>query len=137
MLPFPLQFRMAYDAGLTSDVLRIFLLAGFSSLRRCPRGQRPIFRPQIGSVTFVQRVGNALNLDVHSHALVLDGDYEAEAAAGSGRWSRPPAGVGARPSTRREAARQAPQALLHVERLAECLLQRAAEKRTLNVRPDG
>ena len=76
-LPFPLRFRMAYDAGLTSDVLRIFLRAVFSSLRRRACGKRPIFRPQGGAVTFVQRFGDALNLNVHFHALVLDGVYEA------------------------------------------------------------
>ena len=88
-LPFPLRFRMAYDAGLTSDVLRIFLRAVFSSLRRRARGERPIFRPQSGAVTFVQRFGDALNLNVHFHALVLDGAYEA-GGRGAFRPAPPP-----------------------------------------------
>ena len=75
-LPFPLRFRLAYDSGLTSDVLRIFLRAVFSSLRRRARRVGPIDRPQGGAVTFVQRFGDALNLNVHFHALVLDGVYE-------------------------------------------------------------
>lgn len=66
-LPFPLRFRMAYDAGLTSDVLRIFLRAVFSSLRRRACGKRPIFLPQGGAVTFVQRFGDALNLNRCAH----------------------------------------------------------------------
>ncbi len=37
-LSFPLRFRMAYDAGLTSEVLRIFLRSVFSSLRGAPAG---------------------------------------------------------------------------------------------------
>jgi hypothetical protein len=69
-LPFALRFRMAYDARLTSDVLRIFLRAVFSSLRRRARRKGPIHRPQSGAVTFVQRFGDALNLNVHFHALV-------------------------------------------------------------------
>jgi hypothetical protein len=75
-LPFALRFRMAYDARLTSKVLRIFLRAVFSSLRRRARREGPIHRPQSGAVTFVQRFGDALNLNVHFHALVLDGVYE-------------------------------------------------------------
>jgi hypothetical protein len=81
-LPFPLRFRMAYDAGLTSDVLRIFLRAVFSSLRRRACRKRAIFRPQGGAVTFVQRFGDALNLNVHVHALVLDGVFEARGRGG-------------------------------------------------------
>jgi hypothetical protein len=32
-LPYPLRYRCAYDAALTSEVLRAFLRAHFSSLR--------------------------------------------------------------------------------------------------------
>jgi hypothetical protein len=32
-----------------------------------------------GAVTFLPRFGDALNLNVHSHSLVLDGVYEAGA----------------------------------------------------------
>ena len=76
-LPFPLRFRMGYDARLTSDVLRAFLRSVFASLRRRARRQWAICWPQCGAVTFIQRFGDALNLNVHFHALVLDGVYEA------------------------------------------------------------
>jgi len=74
-LPIALRFRMAYDADLTSAVLREFLRAIFGSLRRRARSRRGVRYPQCGSVTFIQRAGDALNLNVHFHALVLDGVY--------------------------------------------------------------
>ncbi|MFQ5764582.1 MAG: transposase, partial [Rhodospirillales bacterium] len=75
-LPFPLRFRMGYDARLTSDVLRAFLRTVFASLRRRAGRRWAIRWPQCGAVTFIQRFGDALNLNVHFHALVLDGIYE-------------------------------------------------------------
>ena len=33
-------------------------------------------RPQCGAITFVQRFGGALNLNVHFHSLVLDGVHD-------------------------------------------------------------
>jgi hypothetical protein len=77
VVSFVLRFRMAYDANLTSAVLREFMRAIFGSLRRRARsGGRRIHYPQCGSVTFIQRAGDALNLNVHFHALVLDGVYD-------------------------------------------------------------
>jgi hypothetical protein len=75
-VPFPLRFRMAYDAPFTSEMLRVFVRAVFASLRRRARRYRRIPRLECGSVTFIQRFGDALNLNVHFHALVLDGVYE-------------------------------------------------------------
>jgi hypothetical protein len=71
--PFALRYRLAYDSALTSDVLRIFVRAVFASMRRRARMRRPIATPRCGAVTFVQRFGGALNLNVHFHTLVLDG----------------------------------------------------------------
>jgi hypothetical protein len=74
-LPYPLRYRCAYDARLTSEVLRAFLRALFAELRRRVR-QRWSFRAeQCGAVTFIQRFGSALNLNVHFHTLALDGAY--------------------------------------------------------------
>jgi hypothetical protein len=80
-LPFALRYRLAYDASLASAVLATFVRTVFASLRRRARS-RGLTRIQCGSVTFVQRAGDALNLNVHFHSLVLDGVYarsEAEA----------------------------------------------------------
>ncbi len=54
------------------DVLQIFLRTVATSLRR-RAGAR--CNAQWGAVTFVQRFGGALNLNVHFHTLALDGVY--------------------------------------------------------------
>jgi len=75
-VPFALRYRLAYDARLASDVLGLFVRAVFASLRRRARSKWGVQRGQCGAVTFVQRFGSALNLNVHFHSLVLDGVYE-------------------------------------------------------------
>jgi hypothetical protein len=74
-LPYPLRYRCAYDATLTSDVLRAFIRALFTELRRRVRKHCGIRAAQCGSVTFIQRFGSALNLNLHFHTLALDGAY--------------------------------------------------------------
>jgi len=74
-LPFALRYRPAYDAPLVRDVLAIFVQSVFTSLRRRARKQWAIARGHGDAVTFVQRFGDALNLNVHFHSLVLDGVY--------------------------------------------------------------
>jgi hypothetical protein len=76
-LPFALRYRLAYDASLTSAVLGVFVRTVFASLRRRARRQWGVGRGQCGAVTFVQRFGDALNLNVHFHSLLLDGVYAA------------------------------------------------------------
>jgi hypothetical protein len=83
-LPFRLRYRLAYDARLTRAILDIFVRALFASLRRRARKHRAIPPLQCGAVTFLQRFGDALNLNVHFHTLALDGVYE----AGSGMEAR-------------------------------------------------
>ena len=64
---------------LTADILRVFVRAVFGSLRRRTRPKRAGSGPTLGgAVTFVQRFGGALNLNVHFHTLVLDGTYRSE-----------------------------------------------------------
>ena len=74
-LPWQLRYRLAYDAPLVREVLGIFVRAVFGSLRRRARSHWGVARSQGGAVTFVQRFGDALNLNVHFHSLVLDGVY--------------------------------------------------------------
>lgn len=74
-LPWGLRYRLGYDASLARKVLGVFVWCVFVSLRRRARKQWAIPRAQCGSVTFVQRFGDALNLNVHFHSLVLDGVY--------------------------------------------------------------
>jgi hypothetical protein len=62
-LPIELRYRLAYDSQLTAAVLRLFVRAVFASLRRRARQQCGAARSQCGGVTFIQRFGDALNLD--------------------------------------------------------------------------
>ena len=78
-VPWALRYRMAYDAALTSDILRELVRAVFASLRRrARRGKNLGPKPRCGAVTFIQRFGGALNLNVHFHSLILDGVFEDE-----------------------------------------------------------
>jgi hypothetical protein len=74
-LPFAPRYRLAYDSQLVSEVLRIFIQVVFSSLRRRARKRTGIQKGQCGAITFVQRFGGSLNLNIHLHSLVLDGVY--------------------------------------------------------------
>jgi hypothetical protein len=74
-LPYQLRYRCAWDAKLTSDVLRAFLRALFADQRRRAREHHGIREGRCASVTFIQRFGSALNLTPHYHSLVFDGIY--------------------------------------------------------------
>jgi Putative transposase/Transposase zinc-binding domain len=73
-LPRWVRFKLAYQPKLVTRVLQLFLRAIFAWQRRQARRLGiPDGRP--GAVTFVQRFGSALNLNVHFHALVPDGVF--------------------------------------------------------------
>jgi hypothetical protein len=74
-LPYSLRYRLAYDARLVREMLQVFVRAVFASVRR--RGGIPASdrKARCGAVTFVQRFGDALNLNVHFHTLAIDGIY--------------------------------------------------------------
>jgi len=74
-LPYALRYRCAYDRELTSEVLRAFLRSLFAELRRRVRRHWGVRAEQCGAVTFLQRFGSALNLNLHFHTLALDGAY--------------------------------------------------------------
>ena len=74
-LPYALRYRCAYDARLTTQVLQAFLRALFAELRRRARRERGEPATQCGAVTFLQRFGSAMNLNLHFHTLALDGAY--------------------------------------------------------------
>jgi hypothetical protein len=74
-LPYPLRYRCAWDARLTSGVLRAFLRALFADLRRRARRHHDVPSGHCGSVTFIQRFSSAVNLTPHFYSLVLDGVY--------------------------------------------------------------
>jgi hypothetical protein len=72
---FELRYRLAYDSRLVRDVLHIFIQEVFSSLRRRAKEQYGIRKAKSGGVTFIQRFGGAINLNIHMHSLVTDGVY--------------------------------------------------------------
>jgi hypothetical protein len=74
-LPYALRFKMAYSADATSVVLGAFISAITSDLRRRARKRKLRGRLQTGSLTVVQRFGSSLNLNVHFHAIAMDGVY--------------------------------------------------------------
>jgi hypothetical protein len=111
-LPFALRYRLAYDAPLTSAVLGLFVRAVFASLRRRAQRHWGGARGQCGAVTIVQRFGDALNLNLHFHSLLLDGVY-APGPSGTPRFRPLP------PPDDAEVARVAGQVARRIARLLE------------------
>ena len=77
-LPFALRYRLAYDPELVTAVLQIFAHTVLGSLIRRAGDFGAVRRAQGGAVTFIQRAGGSLNLNVHFHMLALDGVYAAD-----------------------------------------------------------
>ncbi|MPY88766.1 MAG: hypothetical protein GEU99_12660 [Luteitalea sp.] len=80
-LPHRLRYLLAWDHALCRAVVGVFMRAVLGFLRQRARAQG-IGNGRSGAVAIVQRFGAALNLNVHTHALVVDGVF-AEAAAGN------------------------------------------------------
>jgi hypothetical protein len=74
-LPFVLRYRLAYDSSLLGEILRIFVRAVFASIRRRAGIPASDHRARCGAVSFVQRFGDALRLNLHFHTLAMDGLY--------------------------------------------------------------
>ncbi|MCB0386207.1 MAG: transposase, partial [Bdellovibrionales bacterium] len=72
--PYGLRFQMAHSPELTNQVLRAFIQT-VASFQRKRAKQRGIGGAHLGSITFIQRFGSALNLNVHFHSLVTDGVF--------------------------------------------------------------
>lgn len=90
-LPFSLRYRLAYDRKLLSPVLGAFVRAVFRWQQRQIRARYGVAQAKCGAVTFVQRFGGALNLNVHFHCLVLEGGYEVPPQTGAVGFLRLPA----------------------------------------------
>jgi hypothetical protein len=101
-LPIALRYKLAYDSALAAEVLQLFVRSVFASLRRRARYKYGLARYDCGSVTFVQRFGDALNLNLHFHSIVLDGVYH-YAQGGAVRYRRlpPPTNAEVEQTTRR------------------------------------
>ena len=73
-LPHRLRYVLAWDHVLCRAVAGVFVRAVLGSLRRRAR-RAGVQGGRSGAVAIIQRFGAALNLNVHVHALVLDGVY--------------------------------------------------------------
>jgi len=72
--PYKLRFQMACNQKLTNAALRIFLQT-ISSFQKKKAKINGLGKVQTGAVTFVQRFGSALNLNIHFHTLIPDGVF--------------------------------------------------------------
>ena len=73
-LPFDVRAAAAYDAPFLSAVVRAFANALRDRHRRFAR-TAGIDRSEFAAITFVQRFGSSLNLNVHLHVVVVDGVF--------------------------------------------------------------
>ena len=71
--PFALRFLLATDPEMLTHVLAIVYRTLSGHILRKARLTRAT--GDTGAVTLIQRMGSALNLNVHFHLLVLDGAY--------------------------------------------------------------
>jgi hypothetical protein len=73
-LPHRLRYLLAWDHGLCRAVAGVLAQAVFRRLRD-RAGESGILRGRAGGVVVIQRFGSALNLNLHFHALILDGVF--------------------------------------------------------------
>jgi hypothetical protein len=100
-VPWALRLRMACDPHLCRAVARAFLRAVAAGYRRGARREGllatgpdddrlSVPRAHAGAVNFVQRFGSSLALNVHFHALFLDGAYVVRGPASRPRFHPAP-----------------------------------------------
>ena len=80
-LPPRLRYLLAWDHTLCRAVVAVSLRAVLGWLRRQAKN-RGVVDGRGGAVAVVQRFGAALNLNVHIHALVLDGVFAPDGGGG-------------------------------------------------------
>jgi hypothetical protein len=90
-LPRKLRFQAARDNSVASRLLDLFTRTVFNWQRRSAR-RTGADDPRTGGVTFVQRFGGALNLNVHFHTLIPDGVFTVKDGAPAGFVRLPPPG---------------------------------------------
>jgi len=73
-LPFDLRRLAAFKADVLTALGRIFVETIFASYRTAAK-RGGLEDTQCGAISFVQRFGSSLNLNVHFHVVVLDGVF--------------------------------------------------------------
>lgn len=87
-LPYRLRYQLAWNHDLCRGVVAVFLRAVLGFLRARAR-DGGVGDGRGGAIAVIQRFGAALNLNVHVHALVLDGVFAKDAAGVVGFQSLP------------------------------------------------
>ena len=78
-LPHRLRYRLAWNHDLCRAVVAVHVRTVLGFLRHVAR-QAGVVDGRGGAVAIVQRFGGALNLNVHVHALVIDGVFATDGA---------------------------------------------------------
>jgi hypothetical protein len=73
-LPYRLRYLLAWDHDLCRAVVGVYVRAVLGFLRARAR-RNGVANGRSGGVVIIQRFGGALNLNVHVHALVMDGVF--------------------------------------------------------------
>ncbi len=100
--PWALRFRLAVDGRLFSSMLRSFFNVLFAWQRRQAR-ERGFAVVHPGGLACIQRMGGALNANLHVHAVLPDGVF-VEAAGGEAAAAKNNSPAGSRSSASGEAA---------------------------------
>lgn len=69
--PFKIRYVLSHNLKLTNELLKILIRAIESYQRKRIQNKNA----KIGAITFIQRFGSALNLNVHFHTLMTDGVF--------------------------------------------------------------
>ena len=81
-LPHRIRYVLAWDHLLCRAVVSVFMRAVLGVLRRRACTEQAVADGRGGGVAIIQRFGAALNVNVHIHALVVDGVYGEDGAGG-------------------------------------------------------
>lgn len=73
-LPFDVRARAAYDARFLTEIIRAFARA-LADRHRAWARSIALDESEHAAITFVQRFGSSLNLNVHLHVVVVDGVF--------------------------------------------------------------
>jgi hypothetical protein len=69
--PYKIRYVLSHNQKLTNELLKIFIRTIEANQKRRAGNKNS----KIGAITFIQRFGSALNLNVHFHTLMTDGVY--------------------------------------------------------------
>jgi len=88
-LPFQLRYLLAANPKVMGEVLQIFHRA--LNTYQCKKsGLKQSTGARAGAITFIQRFGGSLNLNIHFHTLCLDGAYSFDDGKAQFHFNQPP-----------------------------------------------